>query len=117
MSTQEDSLRRDARRVISVFAGSAVPPPVLDYVFASVTRVSGGAQRKGPVNAMSPPTPPKYTLRRCDSGPLGEPSLLELAAVGHRRRNSGDDFASGPLQFSWTESSPVTSPPHSAKRR
>ncbi|KAG2442337.1 hypothetical protein HXX76_002423 [Chlamydomonas incerta] len=65
---------------------------------------------------MSPPTPPKYTLRRCDSGPLGEPSLLELAAVGHRRRNSGDEFASGPLQFSWNETTPATSPPQSSKR-
>ncbi|GIL86952.1 hypothetical protein Vretimale_15515 [Volvox reticuliferus] len=69
---------RDARRVVQVLV-PGVPPPVLDYVFASITKTSRGSRSASSDGAGLPPA--RYMLRSCDGGPgLWGPSLLESAA-------------------------------------
>ncbi|KAG2433523.1 hypothetical protein HYH02_012641 [Chlamydomonas schloesseri] len=67
-----------------------VPPAVLDYVFASVTKASSSTRTASPV--------PRYTLRRCESGDAGDLSLLEAGA----RKDTHSDWANAnALKFSY----------------
>ncbi|KAG2442329.1 hypothetical protein HXX76_002415 [Chlamydomonas incerta] len=67
-----------------------VPPAVLDYVFASVTKASSGTRTASPA--------PRYTLRRCESGDAGELQLLDVSS----RANAHPDWANADaLKFSY----------------
>ncbi|GLC38626.1 hypothetical protein PLESTB_000453800 [Pleodorina starrii] len=69
---------RDARRVVQVLV-PGVPPPVMDFVFASITKANSGSIGTSSDYPDAPP-PARYALRGCDGGPLWGLSLLESAA-------------------------------------
>ncbi|GFR40787.1 hypothetical protein Agub_g1402 [Astrephomene gubernaculifera] len=109
------SFDRDAKRVVQVLV-PGIPPPVMDYVFASMTKASAG---RGGICAQksAAPSPPRYTLRRCDSGPLGELSLFDLALTSGSRRGKSSVFEQrDALEFHYTPE-PDTIPSGKSKKR
>ncbi|GIL51461.1 hypothetical protein Vafri_7446 [Volvox africanus] len=79
-------LDRDARRIVQVLV-PGMPPPVLDYVFASVTKANA---RPAPQSLS--PHPPRYALRRCDGGTLGELSILDMAELASAKDSCRSAF-------------------------
>ncbi|KAG2483833.1 hypothetical protein HYH03_017356 [Edaphochlamys debaryana] len=103
---------RDARRVVQVLV-PGVPPPILDFAFASMamaSRNSLASSAKRPGIAPSLTTSSRVVLRRCESGEMGEPSLLELASI-----NAGSGSASmEPMHWNWN---PSPAKKHGDRRR
>ncbi|PNW85617.1 hypothetical protein CHLRE_03g195000v5 [Chlamydomonas reinhardtii] len=81
---------RDTRRMVQVLA-PGVPPAVLDYVFASVTKAGSSSTRTASPVA-------RYTLRRCESGDAGELALLDVSSL----KDAHPDWANADaLKFSY----------------
>ncbi|GIL42593.1 hypothetical protein Vafri_573 [Volvox africanus] len=99
---------RDARRVVQVLV-PGVPPPVLDYVFASITKTSRSNRGTSSDGEGLPPA--RYMLRSCDGGPgIWGSSLLESAASADGPFLCRQAYR-GSLEFHYN---PVAPPPAAA---
>lgn len=106
-------MERDLRRVVATMI-PGVPPPVLDYAFASIG-LAAGSKRSRTTSVSSKPMatgPPRYTLRRVDSGPLGDFDIFG-------RQSDGDSEGRGSFNFAMAEphGSSAASSSRSTRRR
>ncbi|KAG2498165.1 hypothetical protein HYH03_003922 [Edaphochlamys debaryana] len=104
---------RDARRVVQVLV-PGVPPPVLDFVFASITK-SGSSRRvagarRGDGNAAEPLYPSVPKLRRCESGKFGLSLMDTWTASESSRGSQSSSDGLGALTFAYEPATATASP-------
>ncbi|PNH05709.1 hypothetical protein TSOC_008012 [Tetrabaena socialis] len=98
---------RDARRVVQVLV-PAIPPPVLDYVFASIAGSAAASRARGRSSGSAPP-PPRYTLRRVDSEDC--PLAWSSANAASNPKGLAD------LRFDWVSPDSAALPQSGSSRR